>query len=673
MIARLRPGRAVRRSLMAAAGLLIVAVSGFALAISALQYRPPQNGRDFLEGPVLPVADDLGWTTVGGDAGHLRHSALRQLTPATVGHLQPAWTYRTGEVERRGDLIADSKFQATPILAAGRLVLCTPFNRVIALDPATGRELWVHDPGIDTTVRYANGFNCRGVAAWRAPTADARARPCGERILTATNDRRLIALDARDGRPCRDFGRAGEVTVITEAETNSPGEVQIVAAPAVIGDVVVVGSSDADNRHAAAASGAVRAFDVRTGAPVWRFDPVAAADGRTGGGNVWSSISGDPDRDLVFLPTSSPSPDFFGGDRSPDSPLTNAVVALRASTGEVVWSFQTVRHDLWDYDVPAAPTLFDLNRDGRRIPAMVFATKAGFIYVLDRETGEPLFEVEERPVPASDVPGERASPTQPHSTLPTLAPQSFDPDEAFGVLGFDRAWCAGRLAEHRNEGLFTPPSRRGTVFTPTTGGGANWGGVTVDPAAGRLLVNSSRAAEIITLVRRPSGPLSTNIAPAEGSPWGVTRKALLSPLGLPCNRPPWGALTAIDLTRGQRVWEVPLGTTSTLAPFGIALHWGTPGLGGAITTAGGLAFIGAAMDDRLRAFDSRTGAAMWSAELPAGGQATPMTYAVGGRQFVVIAAGGHSILDTRRGDHVVAFALPPERVRTVPVGEGRQS
>jgi len=640
-----------------------IILAGIGAAVWALQYRPPQNERTFANGPVDAVGDDLSWATVGGDAGHLRHSALRQLTPETVGHLEQAWIYRTGEIARRGKLVNRSKFQATPIMAAGNLVLCTPFNRVIALDPATGREKWVHDPEIDTTNRPANDFNCRGVASWRAENEAARQRPCGERILTATNDRRLIALDARTGRRCEDFGHGGEIEVIDDTEVHRPGEVQIVAAPAVVGDVVVVGSSVADNLYAAAASGAVRAFDARTGRPVWRLDPVASTDGRTGGGNVWSSISADPSRDLVFLPTSSPSPDFFGGDRSPDSPLTNAVVAVRASTGKVVWAFQTVHHDLWDYDVPAAPTLFELSRDGRRIPALAFATKAGFLYVLDRETGRPLFDVEERRVPTSDVPGERTSPTQPYSSLPIIAPQAVGPSDAFGVVGFDRAQCARRIAAHRNEGLFTPPSTRGTVYAPTTGGGANWGGVTIDPTTQRLFVNTSRAAEVITLVPRDANPAPPNVAPATGSPYGVTRRALLSPLGLPCNRPPWGALTAVDLTKGRLAWEVPLGTTSTLAPFSLAFNWGTPGLGGAITTSGGLLFIGAAMDDRLRAFNSRTGEALWSADLPAGGQATPMTYAIGGRQFVVIAAGGHSILDTTRGDFVVAYALPSERIR----------
>ncbi len=645
-------------------GATLVLVAGLAwVGVSALQYRRPQDSLRFDPALVAKVEDDLAWPTVGGDPGHSRFSAIRQLTPRNVGRLEQAWTYSTREaVRHRGDL-KRSKFQATPIVAAGALVFCTPFNRVVALDPATGAERWTFDPKLDVAVRPFNDFNCRGVARWQDPDPRRRHEPCWERILTATNDRRLIALDAASGRRCAAFGHNGELKVIDDREQNEPGEVQIVAAPAIVGDTVVVGSSVADNQYAAAASGAVRAFDARTGAPLWRFDPVAAPDRRTGGGNVWSSISTDPARGLVFLPTSSPSPDFFGGGRAPDSPFTNAIVALDARSGKRVWSFQTVRHDLWDYDVPAAPTLFALRRSGVDIPAMAFATKAGFLFVLDRRTGKPLFEVNERRVPESDVPGERASPTQPFSSLPAIAPQRSGPDDAFGVLGFDKADCRRRLAAFRNEGLFTPPSLRGTVLTPTTGGGANWGGVTLDPRNGRLFVNTSRAAEVIRLAPRVQAPVGSGGhagggQPQRGAPYGATRQVLLSPLGLPCTRPPWGALTAVDLSTGRIAWETPLGTTSSLAPFGIALNWGTPNLGGSIATAGGLLFIGAAMDDRLRAYDTATGRLLWSADLPAGGQATPMTYAVGGRQFVVIAAGGHSILDTRRGDQIVAFALP---------------
>lgn len=631
-------------------------------AIALLQYQPPQDRLRFSDAPLPVVADSFAWGAVGGDAGQSRFSALDQITTGNVGRLQEAWRYSTGEVERRGAAISRSKFQATPVLAAGSLVLCTPFNRVIALDPGTGAERWTFDAEIDTREPPANDFNCRGVARWLDPLPADPAAPCTERVFMATNDRRLIALDARTGTACEGFGFGGEVEVISAETLMSPGEVQIVAAPAISGDVVIVGSSVADNFRTNAPNGSVHAFDVRTGRRVWTFDPTPDSQGRTGGGNVWSSITVDPQTGTVYLPTSSPSPDFYGGERSGEEGYTNSVVAVSGATGDVLWSFQVVHHDLWDYDVPAGPSLFTLRRSDQQIPALAFATKQGFVFVLDRRTGAPLYPVIERATPASDVDGERASPTQPFSSLPIIAPQEARPEDAFGITPFDRAHCARRLSEHRNEGLFTPPSLAGTVLAPTTGGGANWGGVAIDPVRNRLVVNTSRAAEIIRLVPRKAGGTAPRSpegdASVVNSRYDVKRGVLLSPLGLPCTPPPWGALTAIDLDTGERAWEVPLGTTSTLAPFGIALPWGTPNLGGAAITGGGLIFIGAAMDNRIRAFSVETGQELWAADLPAGGQASPMTYAVDGRQFVVIAAGGHSVLGTTRGDTLVAYALP---------------
>ncbi len=451
--------------------------------------------------------------------------------------------------------------------------------------------------------------------------------------------------------------------MIPAAETHAPWEVQIVAAPAVINDVVVVGSSVADSQRADAASGKVHAFDARTGVLKWTFDPAPGAEGRTGGGNVWSSISGDEARNLVYLPTTSLSPDFFGGGRVGDEGLADSIVAVRANSGQLVWSFQTVHHDLWDYDIPAAPALFTLHRGGAAIPAMAFATKQGFLFVLNRETGEPLYGVEERPVPATDVPGERTSRTQPYSTLPILAPQSFAAKDAFGVLGFDAAACRRKLAAARNEGLFTPPSLRGSVYAPTTGGGGNWGGVAIDPSANRLVVNTTSAVEIIQLAPHQGGNdgrgrRAEASAPQTGAPYSVRRGAALSPLGMPCNPPPWGLLNAVDLDTGKLAWRRTLGTTSSLAPFGIALPFGTPNIGGPLVTGGGLVFIAATMEQRMRAFEIRTGEELWAGDLPASAQASPMTYAIGGRQFVVIAAGGHSVLNTKRGDYLVAFALP---------------
>ena len=533
------------------AGLL--AIGGIAIAL--LQFQPPQDRLRFSDAPPADVADNLAWGSVGGDPGQTRYSTLDQIKPENVGLLQEAWRYSTGEAERRGAAFSRSKFQATPILVAGNLIFCTPFNRVIALDPETGAERWVFDANIDTSKPPANDFNCRGLVQWSDPSPADPVAPCSHRVFMATNDRRLIALDPRTGALCSDFGANGEVKVISDDGLMSPGEVQIVAAPAVSGNVVIVGSSIADNFRVNAPNGSVHAFDARTGAPAWTFDPTPDAEGRTGGGNVWSSITVDASSDTVFLPTSSPSPDFFGGERAGSETFTNSIVAVRGATGEVLWHFQAVHHDLWDYDIPAGPSLFNLRRGDQIIPALAFATKQGFVFVLDRRSGAPLYPVVEKPVPSSDVEGEITSPTQPFSSLPTIAPQQARPEDAFGLTPFDRAHCARALREHRNEGLFTPPSLAGTVFAPTTGGGANWGGVAIDPFRNRLVVNTSRAAEIITLV--PSVASDAEAVPegdasVSNSRYDVRRGVLLSPLGLPCTRPPWGALTAIDLDTVNR-------------------------------------------------------------------------------------------------------------------------
>lgn len=631
----------------------------------ALQYRAPQDGRTWDESVPAAVADRLDWRAVGGDPANAKFSPLAQIAPNNVGRLEIAWTYRTGDAAAHPDLLKLSKFEATPIIAGDRLVFCTPFNRAIAVDPATGKQLWSFDARIDTRLTPAGDFNCRGLAQWSDPGATVGAA-CTQRVFMATNDRRLWALDAATGKPCAGFGTAGVVTAIADSETHEPTEVQIVAAPAVIGDVVIVGSSVSDNERADAASGRVHAFDAQTGKPRWTFDPIPEPHAHTGAGNVWSSISGDPQRDLVFLPTSSPSPDFYGGGRDADERLTNAVVALRASTGKRVWAFQTVHHDLWDYDTPSAPSLFTLHRDGRDVPALAFATKQGFLYVLNRETGAPLFRVTERPVPRSDVPGEAAAPTQPFSSLPALAPQRFSDRDVFGLIGLDARGCRKRIAGARNDGLFTPPSLRGAVYAPATTGGANWGGVAIDPVRNRLVVNTNALIEVIRL--QPQGDVSgatgtrhTGLVRQLGTPYAAWRGPMVSRLGIPCNRPPWGLLAAIDLDTGALAWRSTLGTTAGLAPLGISLKWGTPNVGGPMVTGSGLVFIGATMDNRLRAFDIRSGEELWAAALPAGAQASPMSYAIGGRQFVVIAAGGNSVIGTRSGDYLMAFALPMRR------------
>lgn len=617
-----------------------------------------------------------GWSHYGGDAGGQRHSAAAQITPANVGKLGTAWTYRTGDMEARADDMKYSAFEGTPILVGGSLIFCSPFNEVIALDPGTGAEKWRFDPKVEGGYRPANQFVCRGVTQWM----DAEAIPgdlCATRLFMGTVDSRLIALDAPTGQPCLGFGADGQVRIDPGMELFGPGEFHITSPPAVARGVVVIGSAISDNRRADAPRGTVRAYDARTGAALWDFNPVTrgaedfpgdwqhGSAERTGHANVWAPMSADEARGLIFLPTSSPSPDFFGGERIGDNRYANSVVALEVETGNVRWHFQTVHHDVWDYDLPAQPSLVTLQRDGKPLDAVVQVTKTGFVFVFDRDTGKPIFEIEERPVPQGGVLGEVLSPTQPFPVAPPpLVPQHLTPDDAWGITFLDRMACRDMIRAARSEGLYTPPSEQGTILFPFTGGGANWGGMAFDPASQIMYVNTSRAAHIVTLIPRAdfaaakTAEPKKEISPQEGTAWGMKRDILLSPIDLPCNKPPFGMLHAIDLNDGTIVWESVLGTVRDLAPFPLPWKLGTPNFGGPVVTAGGVIFIGAAMDNYLRAFDAGTGDELWKGRLPAGGQATPMTYEWKGRQYVVIAAGGHSTSTTTLGDYVMAFALP---------------
>lgn len=626
-----------------------------------------------LAGAACAWAD--GWDHYGGDAGGQRHVTAEAITPANVAGLKRAWRFSTGELAGLAPEVRRRyAFEATPILVEDSLVLCTPFNRVMALDPASGLLRWSYNPNISLGQRPANQFVCRGVAYWKDGTAPADAT-CGSRIFMGTNDGRLIALDARTGRPCEGFGpnphKPGEVAAGSDRLLVWPGEFQITSPPVVIRDAVIIGSSVGDNARVDAPSGRIRAYDARTGQLRWSFDPLhpgpAGAGGplHAGAANAWAPMSADEARGLVFVPTSSPSPDFFGGLRAGENSYANSVVALKAGTGEVQWAFQTVHHDVWDYDLPAQPTLATLMRDGKPVDVVVQVAKTGFMFVLERDTGKPFFPVEERPVPQGGVEGETLSPTQPFPVKPpALVPQKLEKDGAWGLTWFDRRACNAKLGKLRSDGLFTPPSTQGTVLYPFSGGGANWGGMAFDPAHRIAVVNVNRVAHVITLFPadqykgRKETDESAEISPQTGAPYGMRRDLFLSPLGLPCSPPPWGSLVAVDLDKGEILWNRPLGTIRDMAPVPLPLEWGVPNLGGPLVTASGLVFIGAAMDNYLRAFDLATGNELWKARLPAGGQATPMSYTWKGRQYVVIAAGGHARSGTRLGDAVIAYALP---------------
>ena len=625
----------------------------------------------------VPSTDD--WAAYGGDPGGTRYSRLAQVDRGNVARLEVAWTYRTGDASHddgsegtpqgcgqchRGA----SKFEATPIHAAGRLYLSTPLNRVIALDPATGEELWRHDPKIDLAIERNEGFVSRGVAFWQDDT-----RPdatCGRRIFFGTIDARLLALDALSGSPCTGFGDRGTVRLDLGVGEVQVGQYGVTSPPVVVGDVVIVGSSMGDNRRVDMERGTVRGYDAVSGALRWSWDPIprspsdpawdewtADAAEKTGAANAWAPLSADPERDLVFVPTGSAAPDFYGGERPGDNRHANSVVALRASTGEVAWGFQVVHHDLWDYDVPAQVSLTSVPRDGSEVPAVVVPTKIGHLFFLDRTTGEPLFRVHERRVPESTVQGEVASPTQPFPARPApLHPHRLREADIWGATPEDREACLAQFRPLRNEGIFTPPSVEGTLMFPGFGGGMNWGGAAVDPGRRLVIVNTLRLAMWVRLHPREEGSERGNQI---GTAYHMTRGMLFAPSGLPCNPPPWGTLAAVDVRTGALRWEVPLGRVPALRDVPESAAWGSLNFGGPIVTAGGLIFIGAAMDDYLRAFDVETGRELWKGALPAGGQATPMTYEVDGRQYVLIAAGGHASLGTTFGDYVVAFRLAP--------------
>jgi len=672
---------------------------------SGAETRLPGNRRSRLKSllllAILAPAVQAGtddWTFYGGDAGGSHYSSLAQINRGNVGQLVKAWEYRTGELDQHPDRKAFASFHATPLLlppAAGQsLVFCTPFNRLIALDPATGAERWVFDPKLELGP-VGTRFNCRGIAYWQDSEAPATGA-CTHRLFMGTGDLRLVAVDARTGRACADFGEAGTVDVkalvLAEAEQRGRrigrpvnyrhGDVQFSSPPTVAGSVVVLGSANNTKfRRNDGPSGAVRAFDLRSGELRWTFDPVPRNPGdlqatgwtsdalaTTGAANVWSVMSYDAARDLVFLPTASAAPDFFGGTRPGDNRYANSVVALRASTGEVAWHFQLVHHDVWDIDLPAQPMLLDLQLSGRKVPSVVQLTKMGLVFAFDRGTGVPVLPIEERPVPGGGVPGEQLSPTQPFPvTIPPLVPGGLRPEDAWGYTFLDRAVCRRMIESARHGEYYLPPSREGTVNFPGMAV-TNWGGGSFDPQRQLLIVPVNRAPTFTQLIpidevdpatlANPMAGLMGIPGRLDGTPYAQVFKPLLSPLFSPCNPPPWGELVALDLATGKTRWRVPLGVLDKLVRLPLPLRWGTPTSGGPIVTAGGLVFIGATMDERFRAFDVETGKELWETPTPTAAMATPMTYEVNGTQFVAVAAGGHMWqYSFKIGDSLIAWRL----------------
>jgi quinoprotein glucose dehydrogenase len=639
-------------------------------------------------------SSESDWPVYGRTPYGDRRSPLRQVDTSNVSKLEVAWRFHTGEGAPEFKTRSPTALEVTPLVFRGTMYLSTPLGRVFALDPVTGLQRWVFDPKIDLATQFGDFAN-RGVALW-IDSAAVNGSRCSLRVFVATIDTRLIALDAATGSPCPNFGAGGTVN-LRDGLRNAPAfasEYEETSPPTVVDGVVVVGSAVADNNRIDAASGEVRGYDARTGALRWTFDPVpqnradpASATWigpnahRTGAANSWTVFAADPIRKMVVIATGSPSVDYFGGERKGLNEYGNSVVAIRAATGRVLWHFQTVHHDLWDYDNASPPALVDLNVGGRSVPVVLQGTKTGQLFVLDRETGKPVFRVTEAPVPLSDVPGEEAWSTQivtsdrpplSYYGLPPLSPQMLSRDQVWGSNATDRDACLKRFDDLRYEGPFTPPSTRGSLILPSNVGGVHWGGVAFDPVDEVVVVPTNRIAAVITLIPRAEFEatrgratvgerIGTEYAMMHGTPFVLKRELFLGPSGAPCTPPPFGSLVAVSLRTRQIVWSVPLGTSEGLDKIGIHVPPNIPGainLGGPITTAGGLVFIGAATDRYFRAFDLKTGRELWKTPLPAGGKATPMTYlGADGRQYVVIAAGG----DGKAwgwSDEVIAFALP---------------
>ncbi len=694
-------GRSLQRApAFAVAGLLALGTAGMVAGM----FVPHASvaAQDAPAGAATPAApaETTDWEHYGNTPGGSRFVALDQINRQNVGQLQVAWTYRTGDVPQSpgGNGAED---QLTPLQVGDRVFLCTPHNNVIALDAATGKELWKTE--INATQK--KWMRCRGLAYFDAerpivqPTVEgstpvkeavaaAPGTACRQRILMNTIQSELIALDAATGAFCTDFGTQGRVDLKKNMGKGvDKGQYSLTSAPALAGTTVVVGGRVADNVSTDMPGGVLRGFDVMTGDLRWAFDPgnpdthLLPESGKTytrSTPNVWAPMSYDPASNTVFLPVGSAAIDLWGVKHTAlDRKYGASMLALDATTGREKWVYQTVHDDLWDYDVPMQPTFSDFpDGKGGTTPALVFGTKAGQIFVLDRRTGKPVTPVEERPVPAGDIPGETYSPTQPFSVgMPQIGAADLTEADMWGATPFDQLLCRIKFKSMRYTGLFTPPGTDVSLNLPGSLGGMNWGGFSIDPTSQTLFVNDMRVGlevQLIPQAPKTNGPKNdggeaaniTSAVPLEGTPYAINAKLrFMSPLEIPCQKPPFGTLTAVDLKTRRIAWQVPVGTVRDTGPMGIKMGLpipvGMPTIGGTLATQGGLVFIAATQDYYLRAYDSRTGEEAWKARLPVGSQGTPISYKAPstGRQYVVVSAGG-ARNSPDRGDYVIAYTLP---------------
>ncbi|BCG02904.1 glucose dehydrogenase (plasmid) [Paraburkholderia sp. PGU19] len=675
----------------AVALVVCLVLTGVALAYAAFNDPQEINGKVAENAAVSPTQSDSNpgdWTAYGRTQAGTRYSPLTQINQENAKDLQVAWTFQTGDKKGPNDPVEITD-EVTPLKVGDMLYLCSPHQILFALDAATGKEKWRFDPGLKTDPSFQH-VTCRGVSyhetAAAAAAKDEAARSalpaCTRRVILPVNNGHLFEVDAATGQRCAGFGSNGDLDLQHLQPVTTAGQYEPTSPPVVTDKIIVMAGAVTDNYSTREPSGVIRGFDVETGKLVWVFDSGSATpnaipdDQHTftfNSPNSWAPAAYDAKLDLVYLPMGVKTPDIWGGDRTAlYERYASGVLALNASTGKLAWFYQTVHHDLWDMDLPAQPTIADItDRNGNVVPAIYAPAKTGNIFVLDRRTGTPIVPAPEQPVPQGAAEGDHVSPTQPYSQLTFRPAKNLTGADMWGATMFDQLACRVLFHRLRYEGPFTPPSENGTLVFPGNLGMFEWGGLAVDTDRQLAIANPIALPFVSTLVARgPNNPIQppengqggtgteSGIQPQYGVPFGVKLNPFLSPVGLPCKQPAWGYVAALDLKTNQVVWKKRIGTVRDSAPIPLPFKMGMPMLGGPMTTAGHVFFIGATADNYLRAYSTDTGEELWRARLPAGGQATPMTYEANGKQYVVIAAGGHGSFGTKLGDYVIAYALP---------------
>ncbi|WP_429923648.1 glucose/quinate/shikimate family membrane-bound PQQ-dependent dehydrogenase [Agrobacterium vitis] len=623
----------------------------------------PSYGGDMADGE---------WHQYGRTPYGQRYSPLTQITTDNVKTLKTAWTYQTGDVKQPGD-VGETTYQVTPLKVGDTLYLCTPHNWAIAVDAATGKQKWKYDPNVGLNPDRQHQ-TCRGVTYYADPAATSGA-PCATRVYLPTSDARLIALDAANGKICESFADKGTLHLEQGMPYNPAGYYYSTSPPVIAAGKIIIGGAVNDNYSTKEQSGVIRAFDVQTGALIWNWDsgnpgqtqPLPEGQTYTANSpNSWSVFSVDEQLGLVYIPLGNQVPDQLGMNRSANvEKYSSSVVALDLNTGADRWVQQFVHHDLWDMDVPAQPVLLDINSAGTTVPALVASTKQGDVYVLDRRTGQPIIPIKELPAPGGTIPEDHASPTQPISAL-SFRPPKLEERNMWGVTLLDQLACRIKFHQLRYDGQYTPPSLQGSIIYPGNFGTFNWGSVAVDPEKQVMFGMPTYLAFTSQLVPRDQVPAKgqdekgseQGLNRNDGAPYAVKMGPFLSPIGIPCQAPPWGTVAAVDLKTGKIAYQHRNGTVHDMTPLPLPFKVGVPGIGGPMITKGGVAFLGAAVDNYLRAYDLATGKVLWEGRLPAGGQATPMSYELNGKQYVVMVAGGHGSVGTKPGDYVIAYTLP---------------